>query len=185
MKSTLFPCFRLFLVLMVLTGVIYPLALTGVAQLLFHDQAQGSLVMSNNSVVGSRLLSQKTEGAKYFWPRPSAGDYATVAAGASNLGPASDALKKAISDRVTKLGGGNSVPDDLITTSGSGVDPDISPEAALWQIDRVAKARGYSPEQLEELKKLVELHIDAPQFGFLGEPRVNVLMLNLAVDKLQ
>ena len=182
MKNTLFPCFRLFLVLVVLTGVIYPLVVTVLAQLLFHEQSQGSLVTSNNVVIGSRLLSQKTESDKYFWPRPSSGDYATVASGASNLGPSSDALKKAITDRVAKIG---NAPDDLLTASGSGLDPEISPEAATWQMDRVAKARGFSSDQVSQLKALVQEHVENPQWGFLGEPRVNVLMLNLALDQLK
>jgi potassium-transporting ATPase KdpC subunit len=182
MKNTIFPCFRLFLVLVLLAGVIYPLVVTGLAQLLFHSQAQGSLLTINQVTVGSRLLSQKTESAKYFWPRPSAADYATVASGASNLGPSSDALKKAIADRVAKLG---NAPDDLLTSSGSGLDPEISPESASWQIDRVAKSRGFSPDETSQLKKLVQDNIQTPQLGFLGEPRVNVLMLNLALDQLK
>ena len=182
MKNIIFPCFRLFLVLVVLTGVIYPLVVTVLAQLLFHDQSQGSLVTVNSVVVGSRLLSQKTESEKYFWPRPSAADYATVASGASNLGPSSDALKKAIADRVTKSG---NAPDDMLTTSGSGLDPEISPEAATWQMDRVAKARGFSTDEASRLKTLVQEHVESPQWGFLGEPRVNVLMLNLALDQLK
>jgi potassium-transporting ATPase KdpC subunit len=182
MKNIIFPCFRLFLVLVVLTGIIYPLVVTGLAQLLFHDQSQGSLVTSNHVVVGSRLLSQKTEGSKYFWPRPSAADYATVASGASNLGPASVALKKAIADQVTKLG---HAPDDLLTASASGLDPEISPEGAAWQIERVAEARNFSSEQTTRLKELVQQQTEAPQLGFLGEPRVNVLMLNLALDQLK
>lgn len=182
------PCIRLFLVLMLLTGVIYPLVVTGVAQVLFTKQSQGSLVTSNNAVVGSSLLSQKTEGPKYFWPRPSAGDYATIASGSSNLGPSSDTLKKAITDRKAKLettGAQTPVPDDLLTTSGSGLDPEISPEAALWQVNRIVQARSLSAEQAAQLKKLVEEHIEKPQWGFLGEPRVNVLMLNLALDQIK
>jgi len=186
----IFPCLRLYLVLVLLTGVIYPLIVTGVAQVLFHDLAEGSLVRSNNGVVGSLLLSQKTEDPKYFWPRPSAGDYATIASGASNLGPASSDLKKAIADRLSKLqptgvNAQSTIPDDLLTASGSGLDPEISPEAARWQVDRVAKARGFSADQTAGLKQLVEQHVQKPQLGFLGEPRVNVLMLNLAVDQIK
>ena len=185
-----FPCFRLFLVLMILTGVIYPLAVTAVAQLVFHNQAEGSPVSFNGKLVGSTLLSQKTESPKYFWPRPSAGDYATVASSASNLGPGSEALKKAIADRAIKFRAANNLapdaplPDDMITTSASGLDPHISPVAARMQIDRVAKARGFSAEQKANLAKLVDSRLEGPQFGFLGEPRVNVLLLNLALDEL-
>jgi K+-transporting ATPase ATPase C chain len=184
------PCFRLFLVLVLLTGVIYPLAVTAVAQLVFHTQAEGSPVSLNGKLIGSALLSQKTESPKYFWPRPSAGDYATVASSASNLGPSSDALKKAISDRAAKLRTANNLaadaplPDDMITTSASGLDPQISPAAARMQIDRVATARGFNTDQKVKLTALVESHTEGPQFGFLGESRVNVLLLNLALDEL-
>ena len=187
----IFPCFRLFLALTFLTGIVYPLVVTGVAQLLFHSQAEGSLVVVNGHPVGSKLLSQKTEGASYFWPRPSADDFATIASGASNLGPGSDALKKAIADRVTKLRATYNLPadaplpDDAITTSASGLDPDISPAGARLQIERVAQARKFSPDQEKELDDLVERHVEGPQLGFLGEPRVNVLLLNLATDQLK
>ena len=187
----IFPCFRLFLVLTFLTGGIYPLVVTGLAQLFFHGQAEGSLVTVAGKPVGSSLLAQKTEGPRYFWPRPSAGDYATVPSSASNLGPSSDALKKAIAGFVQKARAGNGLaadavlPDDLITTSASGLDPHISPEGARVQLDRIARARGFSPEQKERLAKLVESQVEGPQFGLLGEPRVNVLLLNLALDRLQ
>jgi K+-transporting ATPase ATPase C chain len=149
MKIIIFSCFRLFLVLTLLTGVLYPLLVTGFAQILFHGQAQGSLVSANGHLAGSALLSQKTEGPRYFWPRPSADDYATVASGASNLGPTSDALKKAIADHAAKLRTAcdlvvdAQVPDDMITASASGLDPDISPAAAYLQIARVARARHF------------------------------------------
>jgi K+-transporting ATPase ATPase C chain len=183
-------CFRLFLVLVILTGVIYPLLVTLVAQLAFHPQAEGSLVTVNGKIVGSSLFAQKTESAKYFWPRPSADDYGTVASGASNLGPSSAALKKAIDDFAAKvrstykLAGDVPLPDDLITTSASGLDPHISPEAARLQIDRVAEARGFNPEQKTKLLSLLQSHVEGPQLGFLGDARVNVLLLNLDLDKL-
>jgi potassium-transporting ATPase KdpC subunit len=189
--NMIFPCFRLFLVLVFLTGVAYPLLVTGLAQLFFHHQAEGSVVMVNGHAVGSELLSQKTEAARYFWPRPSADDYATVASGASNLGPGSDALKKAIADRAAMLRStygltsNAPLPDDAVTTSGSGLDPHISPASARMQVDRVAQTRKFSAKQKNELTELVERHIESPQFGFLGEPRVNVLLLNLAVDQLK
>ena len=189
--NIIFPCFRLFLVLVFLTGVVYPLVVTGVAQLFFHHQAEGSLVVVSGHAVGSELLSQKTENARYFWPRPSADDYATVPSGASNLGPASDALKKAIGAYAAKVRSSDglapdaSLPDDAITTSASGLDPHISPANARTQIDRVAQARKFSEAQKKELIELVEGQIESPQFGFLGEPRVNVLLLNLALDQLK
>jgi len=184
------PCFRLFLVLVILTGVIYPLVVTAIAQVIFHNQAEGSPIHLHGKLIGSSLLSQKTESPKYFWPRPSAGDYATIASGVSNLGPGSDALKKAIADRAAKFRSANHLaadallPDDMITTSGSGLDPHISPAAARIQIDRIAQVRSFRGDQKSRLIQLVEDHIEGPQFGFLGEPRVNVLLLNLALDEL-
>jgi K+-transporting ATPase ATPase C chain len=186
----LMPCFRLFLVLMLLTGVIYPLAVTAIAQVAFHSQAEGSLLSVNGKVVGSMLLSQKTESSTYFWPRPSAGDYAAVPSGASNLGPSSDALKKAISDRAAKfrtenhLSSDTPLPDDMMTASASGLDPDISPAAAFLQVDRIVAARGWNADQTTRLVALVGHYIKGPQLGFLGESRVNVLLLNRALDGL-
>ncbi len=183
-------CFRLFLVLVILTGIVYPLLVTLVAQLAFHSQAEGSLVSVDGKIAGSSLLAQKSVSPKYFWPRPSADDYGTVASGASNLGPSSAALKKAIDGfastaRTTyKLTDDAPLPDDLITTSASGLDPHLSPEAARLQIDRVAEARGFTDEQKHKLAALVESHIEGPQLGFLGNARVNVLLLNLDLDKL-
>ena len=187
----IFPCFRLFLVLIFLTGVAYPLAVTGLARLFFPHQAGGSLVVVNGQAVGSELLSQKTESPRYFWPRPSADDYATVPSGASNLGPTSSALKKAIADYAAKVRSSNGLasdaplPDDAVTTSASGLDPHISPASARMQIDRIAQARKFSDLQRKELAELVDRHMEGPQFGFLGEPRVNVLLLNLALDRLK
>ena len=189
--NIIFPCFRLFLVLLFLTGIAYPAAVTIVAQLLFHPQAEGSLIVVNGRLIGSGLLSQKTEDSRYFWPRPSADDYATVSSGASNLGPSSDALKKAIADRAAKLRAASGLPDDAplpddaITSSASGLDPEISPENARLQLDRVAQARHYSAEQKEKLSRLLDREIQNPQFGFLGESRINVLLLNLATDQLR
>jgi K+-transporting ATPase ATPase C chain len=191
MKTIFFPCFRLFLVLTLLTGVLYPLLVTGLAQVLFHGQAQGSLVSVDGHEVGSALLAQKMASPRYFWPRPSAVDYATVPSGASNLGPTSDALRKTIAGRAAALRAScnlpvnAAVPDDMITASASGLDPDISPEAVYLQLPRVTQARHFSPAQKEELEKLVAREIEGPQLGFLGEPRVNVLLLNLAVDRIR
>lgn len=178
MKTT-FQSIRIYIVLTLLTGIIYPLALTGIAQLLFPTQANGSRTVEDNKLVGSDLLAQKFESAKYFWPRPSAGDFATLPSGASNKGPTSADLKKAIDERREKFG--NDAPVDLLTASGSGLDPHISPEGARLQISRIAAARNMS---IQKVTELVDRTIEPPQFGFLGEPRVNVLKLNLALDEL-
>jgi len=170
----------------VVTGVLYPLAITGIAQFAFHDQANGSLIVRDGKVVGSALLAQQFTGDKYFWPRPSAGSYATVPSGASNLGPTSGALQSNVLSnaeafrKANKLPADAAVPADMVFTSASGLDPHISPEAARLQVARVAAARGVSEDQV---RGVVERLVERPQFGFLGEARVNVLLLNLALDQ--
>ncbi len=176
--KTIIQSFRMVIVLTLLTGVIYPVVITDLAKVLFPNQADGSLIRSGGKLVGSSLLAQKFEEPKYFWPRPSGGDYATVASGASNKGPTSADLAKTIADRRKALG--EAAPADMLTASGSGLDPHISPESARFQTPRVAEARKLP---LEEVSALVEKCTEAPQLGFLGEPRVNVLALNLALDQ--
>lgn len=168
---------RLLLILSFLTGFLYPLSLVLVG-CLFPDQAGGSLIVRYGRPVGSALLAQKNESPRYFQPRPSAADYATVASGASNLGPTSAVLAQEIAERRAFWGHG--VPEDLVTASGSGLDPHLSPEAAAFQTPRVAAARGI-PEAT--VQALVKNFTDGPQFGFLGEPRVRILELNLALDE--
>jgi K+-transporting ATPase ATPase C chain len=179
-----------FLVLLALTGVTgvaYPLAVTGVAQLLFPEAAHGSLLRVDGRVVGSGLIGQPFDDPRYFWSRPSAaGRYpydAGVSAG-SNLGPTSDALRDAVRSRVEALraadpGNAAPVPVDLVTASASGLDPHLSPAAARHQAARVARVRGIDPAGVEAL---IEAHIEGRFLGLLGEPRVNVLRLNLALD---
>jgi K+-transporting ATPase ATPase C chain len=178
---------RLTIVFTVICGCLYPLAMTLLAQVAFHDAAEGSLVMHNGKLVGSALIAQQFQGQKYFWPRPSAGTYATVPSAASNLGPTSAQLQTNVNNNLAALRKAHNlaadapVPSDLVFTSASGVDPHISPEAARFQIARVAAARGMS---VDSVAALVEQHIEPLQWGFLGEPRVNVLLLNLALDDL-
>ncbi len=172
----------------VIAASLYPLVMTGMAQVAFHDQANGSLVMRDGKIVGSALLAQQFTGDKYFWPRPSACSYATVPSGASNLGPTSQALQTNVTTNATAFRTGNNlaadapVPADMVFASASGLDPHISPEAARFQIARVAAARGIVEEQV---KALVEKFVEPPQWGIFGEPRVNVLQLNVALDDLQ
>ena len=178
--KVIFQSLRIYLVLTLLTGIVYPLAMTGVAQLFFPKQANGSRVIDQNKLVGSDLLAQKFENPKYFWPRPSAADFATLPSGASNKGPTSVDLKKSIDERRKQFG--DDAPVDLLTASASGLDPHISPNAARSQIARVAAARNMS---IEKISALVDSTVEEPEFGFLGEPRVNVLKLNRALDQLR
>ena len=175
------------IVFTVITGILYPLAITGISQVAFHDQANGSLLVRDGKVVGSGLLAQQFTGDKYFWPRPSAGSYATVPSGASNLGPTSQALQSNVTANATAFRTGNKlaadapVPADMVFTSASGLDPHISPEAARLQVGRVAAARSLGADQV---KALVEKFVESPQWGIFGEARVNVLQLNLALDEM-
>jgi K+-transporting ATPase ATPase C chain len=171
----------------VLLGLAYPLFVTGVAALIFPHQAGGSLIKLNDgTVIGSELLAQSFTSDKYFHPRPSAAGngYDATSSGGSNLAQSSKTLVTRIQGDIDKLAAqnpGKPVPIDLVTTSASGLDPDITPDAAYYQISRVAKARNLSEESV---RKLVEQHIASRQLGLLGEPRVNVLELNLDLDKL-
>jgi len=174
----------------VITGLIYPLIVTGAAQLLFPRQANGSLIAENGKTAGSSLIGQTFSNPKYFWSRPSATSPVTYNAGnssGSNLGPLNPALMDNVKARITQLKAADTgsklpVPVDLVTASGSGLDPDISPAAAEYQVGRVAKARNINESEVREL--VVKL-TKGRQLGILGEPRVNVLELNLALDGLK
>jgi K+-transporting ATPase ATPase C chain len=188
-SKTLLQSLAMLLVFSVLTGLVYPLATTAVAQLLWPRQANGSLILRQNQLLGSRLLAQPFTDDKYFWPRPSATSpqpYNGAASGGSNLGPTNPAQLDAVRKNLQTLQQADPsnhlpVPVDLVTASGSGLDPDISPEAAEYQVARVARVRGLTAARVREL---VALHTDLRQWGLLGEPRVNVLELNLALDRL-
>ena len=178
--KTILQALRLLLLLTLLTGVVYPLAVTAVARLAFPHQSSGSLVFREGQAVGSALLAQKFESARYFWPRPSASDYATIPSGASNLAPTSEALRKAIAERRVKYGA--DAPMEMLTASASGLDPHISPQAAARQVARVAAARQLPADRVAALVAEVA---EPPQYGIFGEPRVNVLALNLRLDQLK
>jgi K+-transporting ATPase ATPase C chain len=190
MLQTALQSLRALIVLTVITGVAYPLVVTGIAQLVFPDQANGSLIRDGDKLRGSLLIGQPFTDAKYFWSRPSATGpvpYNGAVSSGSNQGPTNPALKEAVEGRVKALrdaGGDPSkpVPVDLVTASGSGLDPHISPAAAEYQVERVAKARGMPAATVREL---VAKHTEGRQLGILGEPRVNVLTLNLALDALR
>ncbi len=190
--SIFLPAIRILLALTLLTGVVYPLVVTGAARVLFPRQATGSVVEAGGKAVGSELLAQPFADPKYFLPRPSASDpaYATIASGASNLGPTAEKQQKAVAERAVALrerfgvGPEVALPADLLTASGSGLDPHLSPEAARFQIAAVAKARGFDAGKTQRLREIVDASVESPQLGFLGDPRVNVLRLNLALDRL-
>jgi K+-transporting ATPase ATPase C chain len=169
----------------IIFGLIYPLVVTGLSQLLFPNQANGSLIVKNGQVMGSELIGQSFSGDKYFHPRPSnAGSgYDPLSSGGSDLGPTNQALVTRVAQDVAKLqqeNPGVPIPADLVTSSGSGLDPDISPASAAFQVARVAKARGVSEEQI---RRIVAKHTQGRQWGVLGEARVNVLALNLELDE--
>lgn len=186
MRSHLRPTLTLFLLLTILTGVLYPLAVTALAQAVFPFQANGSFITVDGQILGSELIAQPFDDSRYFWSRPSAAGYDASASSGSNLGPNNPALLEAVQARIAALRAAdpknsNPIPVDLVTASASGLDPHISVEAALYQVSRVAQARG-----LDEavVKALVAQSTEGRQFGFLGQPRVNVLKLNLALDEL-
>ena len=190
MLKQLKPVFMVFLLLTVVTGIVYPLLVTGVAQLVFPEKANGSLMRSEGGYVGSDLIGQPFDDPKYFWGRLSATPdfpYNSASSSGSNMGPSNPALVEAVKARVEALqkadpGNQSSIPIDLVTSSGSGLDPHISPAAALYQASRVARFRGLSEERV---RALVDQFTEPRQWGLLGEPRVNVLRLNLALDGLQ
>jgi K+-transporting ATPase ATPase C chain len=176
--------------LTILTGVIYPLVVTFVGQTLFSHQADGSLLVRDGRVIGSSLLAQASAGERYFEPRPSATSYSAYPSSGSNMGPTSLALGAAAEERRqqflkrNRLSVSTLVPQEMLFASASGLDPHISPEAALLQIGRIAKARGLAGREAE-IERLVRGHVEHPTAGFLGEPRVNVLELNCALDALR
>ena len=190
MRSLIRPALVLFLILTVITGVVYPLVVTGIAQLVFPKEAAGSLITKDGRIVGSHLIGQSFSDPKYFWSRPSATSpqpYNGLASTGSNLGPLNPALTDAVKSRIDALHAADPantapVPVDLVTASGSGLDPEISIAAANYQAARVARVRGLA---VEVVRGLIAAHSRGRFLGLLGEPRVNVLELNLALDSRQ
>ena len=182
---------KLFVLMTILLGIVYPLFITGITRLIFPHRANGSLINLNDKVIGSYLIGQKFENERYFWPRPSAIDYNQLPSGGSNLGPTSADLEKQIIQRrsmllaANGLSEGTIIPQDLLFASASGLDPHISPEAARFQVNRIARARGFDMNGENELHKLVDKYIELRVLQLLGEPRINVLKINLALDSLE
>ncbi|MGJ4754430.1 potassium-transporting ATPase subunit KdpC [Leptospira kmetyi] len=177
---------RTLLVLTFLTGIFYPIVITGFAERLFPSRSNGSLIRIGEKIVGSEWIAQKFTKNEYIWSRPSASDYSALPSGASNLSATSASLKNKVEERKKFLLAAHpnrtSVPPDLLFASGSGLDPHLSLDAVLFQMDRVAAARKLTPEQVLRFKKIVEESIEKPSFGYIGENRINVLRLNLKLD---
>ena len=190
MKTQTKMALKFLLVMTILTGIIYPLLMTGLAQLGFPSKANGSLIMKDGKIIGSELIGQKFDSTIYFWSRPSAIGYNPIPSGASNYGPTSDTLKKQVTARrilfakMNSLSDPLSTPKEMIFASGSGLDPHISPEAASLQIDRISKARHFNDNQKQRLVQIVKDLTEMPQLLILGEKRINVLILNLELDKI-
>jgi potassium-transporting ATPase KdpC subunit len=190
MKTQLIISLRFLLLMTVLTGVIYPFLMTGISQLVFPVKSNGSLIIKDGKIAGSELIGQKFDSSVYFWSRPSAIDYNPMPSGASNLGPTSARLEKQFSERWILFAANNSIsdttaiPKEMISASASGLDPHISQTAALMQVARIAKARNFNPVQTQNLILSVKTLTETPQFLVFGEERVNVLALNIELDRL-
>jgi potassium-transporting ATPase KdpC subunit len=191
MKSQIIIALKFLFVMTILTGIIYPLIITGIAQVTFPSEANGSLIKKDGRIIGSELIGQKFDSDIYFWSRPSAINYNPIPSGGSNYGPTSDTLKKLVntrralfarSDSVKDI---NDIPKEMIFASGSGLDPHISPEAALMQVDRISRSRQFDYGQKQRLLQIVNDLTEKPQFLILGEPEINVLILNIELDKLK
>ena len=191
MKTQTIIAIRFLLVMTILTGIIYPFFMTGVAQIAFPAKANGSLVKAGGKNIGSELIGQKFDSSIYFWSRPSAIDYNPIPSGASNLGPTSDELKKQVAERRRLFASNNSladtsaIPKEMLFASASGLDPHISPEAALLQLKRVAMARNLNGTQKQNVQQLIKNKTEEPQFFLFGERRINVFELNLALDSIK
>ena len=182
------PALRYKLFMTLLLGLLYPLLMTAIAKVIFPRQASGEFISRGGQVVGAKLIAQKFERPEYFWARPSAVDYNPLPSGGSNLGQASQDLKKAFDERVAKLKAAHAdqtvePPQDLLFASGSGLDPHISPEAAYLQLDRIANARKLSGAEKINLRKYISSSVCYPQFGLLGDGCINVLLMNLELDQ--
>jgi K+-transporting ATPase ATPase C chain len=192
MKKQTIIALKFLLVMTILTGIIYPVLMTGLAQLCFPSKANGSILKTDDGkIIGSELIGQKFDSVAYFWSRPSASAYNAVPSGASNYGPTSDTLRKQVKARKFLFAKMNSItdtlniPGEMIFASGSGLDPDISPGAALMQVDRIIKARNLNVTQKEEVVNIIHNLTRPPQVSIFGEPRINVLLLNIELDKVK
>ncbi|MEI8204304.1 MAG: potassium-transporting ATPase subunit KdpC [Bacteroidota bacterium] len=190
MKTTII-ALKIFLFFSVLTGIVYPLLITGIAQITFPDKANGSLIIKDNKTIGSELIGQLFDSTIYFSPRPSAISYNPLPSGGSNFGLTNAKLKHTVDSlakqflMVNQLDSQTAIPSEMLFASASGLDPHISPQAALLQVNRIAKARNFHSVQKQKLMQCIKDLTEKPQFFCLGEPRINVLLLNLDIDKIR
>ena len=190
MKTQTITALRFLLIMTLLTGLVYPLFMTGIAQIAFPSKSNGSLISKDGKVIGSELIGQKFDSSIYFWSRPSAIGYNPIPSGATNFGPTSNTLKKQVEARRILFAKMNSIedvlsiPKEMIFASGSGLDPHISPDAALLQVERIAKARQFDTSQKQRLLQSIKDITEKPQLLILGEMRINVLNLNIELDKI-
>jgi potassium-transporting ATPase KdpC subunit len=191
MKKQLITAFRLLMFFTVLAGIIYPLIITGISRVFYQQKAEGSLVKSDGIVKGSRLIGQQSDSPAYFWSRPSATGYQSLPSGGSNLAWSDQRLKVLVEERRERFIKGNmlndtvSVPIEMLFASGSGLDPHISPRAAILQAERVARSRNFNDDQKQELGRIIIKMTEEPQFSLFGEERINVFLLNLELDKIR
>lgn len=187
--KTIFISLRIFAFLLILTGIVYPLLVTGIAQLVFPGNANGSLIVKDMKVIGSELIGQQSNSVIYFTSRPSAISYNPLPSGASNFGLTNHKLKDAVYERrsnfisFNQLDSLTEIPSEMLFASASGLDPHISPKAAMLQVDRISAARNFSPAQKRRLIGNIEMLTEKPQFSIFGEERINVLKLNIEIDK--
>jgi len=191
MRKQIITSIKFLIIVTIITGIIYPLLITGIANLFFSEKANGSLIKENDTIIGSTLIGQNFEDPKYFHGRPSAVNYNPMPSGASNLGPLNPVLKNLVDLRVKAflltnlLSDTTLIPPEMAFSSASGLDPHISPESAILQVERVTKARGYTQTEKLKLIDLIECMTESRQFSLLGEPRINVFLLNLKTDSIK
>jgi len=191
MRKSFITSIRMILIMTAITGLIYPLFITGISQVFFHKKAQGSLVEKNGIIVGSELIGQKFDSIFYFWPRPSATNYQPLPSGATNFSWTDQRFKKLVGERKEAFIKGNmlddtiTVPVEMLCASASGLDPDISPRAALLQVDRISRNRNFNDEQKQKLVMMIKKMTEKRQFSLFGEERINVFLLNLELDKIK
>jgi potassium-transporting ATPase KdpC subunit len=191
MKKSIFISIRLLILLTLITGIVYPLLITGLAQVFFHDEAEGSLIKRNGVIIGSELIGQEFDSAAYFRSRPSAVSYQTLPSGGSNLSWSDKRLNDLVTERKAAflrenmLNDTTPIPVEMLFASASGLDPHISPQAAFLQVERIAQARGFSEDQKQKLITLVTKKTEKTQYSLFGEERINVFLVNLELDKIK